>query len=111
MRVARACVFALLVTAAAVRLASAAPEVRVGIETARDRATWHFDNPSTYDTTTPVPHFFEQHYVLDNTWLVGTIGWRAGLEWQTQVGVTPTREALATDYDTFVDPGAVPSIT
>ena len=82
-------------------------QVRIGAEVARDRATYHFDSPSNYDTTVLVPHFFEQHSVLDNVWLTGTAAYRAGIDWRTTAGVTPWRQALATDYDTFFNPGGV----
>ncbi|HUR35280.1 MAG TPA: hypothetical protein VM032_15860 [Vicinamibacterales bacterium] len=86
---------------------AARAQVAVGVELARDRATWHFDAPSSYDTSELVPHFFEQQYVLDNVWLTVAADYRAGVDWRTSVQATPTRQALATDYDTFFDPGNV----
>jgi hypothetical protein len=70
----------------------------------RDRFTYHFDNPSSIDTSFLVPHFFEQRYVADNVWLLGSASYVAGIRWQTSGGITPRRTSTADDYDTFVDP-------
>ena len=79
--------------------------VLVGIEPARDRFTWHFDNPSTFDTGTLVPHFFEQTYRADNIWLTLTARYLAGgVRWETSAAATPQRTMTATDYDTFNEP-------
>ncbi len=85
---------------------TAGAQVTVGAEYDRDRFTYHFDNPSTFDTAEPVPHFFEQRYDADNLWIVATARYRAGIAFETTAGVTPTRSTTAEDYDTFVDPGA-----
>ena len=103
----RACVRLVLVALGLLLPRPGWGQVRIGAEVARDRSTYHFDSPSTYDTTVLVPHFFEQHYVLDSVWLTGTVAYRAGIDWRTTAGVTPRRQALATDYDTFFDPGGV----
>jgi hypothetical protein len=52
---------------------TATAQVEVGAEFDRDRVTYHFDTPSTITTPELVPHFFEQHYVLDNVWLTGLV--------------------------------------
>lgn len=82
-------------------------QMRVGIERTVDRARWHFDNPSSYDTPERVPHYFEQDYTLDNLWLTADASYRAGVDWHTSIAATPVREADATDYDTFFNPGGV----
>ena len=82
-------------------------QVKVGTELTRERTTYHFDAPSSYDTSELVPHFFEQRYVLDNVWLELTATYRAGADWKTSVGLTPVRQALATDFDTFYNPGGI----
>jgi len=79
-------------------------QVVAGVETRRDRFQYHFDNPSSFDTPAPVPHFFEQRYVADNVWAVVTLRYTARLRWETSVGATPQRTATADDYDTFFDP-------
>ncbi|MBS1818477.1 MAG: hypothetical protein JSU08_11140 [Acidobacteria bacterium] len=79
----------------------------VGVEATHDRAVWHFDNASAFDTADLVPHFFEQDHTLDNVWLTGGVSYRAGADWQTTLGITPTRQARATDYDTFFNPGGI----
>ena len=86
---------------------SAQAQVRVGVEQTYDRSRWHFDSPSSYDTTVLVPHFFEQNYTLDNRWLTADASYRAGVDWHTSIGATPVRRATATDYDTFFNPGDV----
>ena len=85
----------------------AAAQVTVGAGIARDRATWHFDNPSNIDTTDLVPHFFEQQYELDNVWFEASAAYQAGPRWRTTLAATPSTHATATDYDTFFDPGSV----
>lgn len=82
-------------------------QVAVGVAAHRDRVRWHFENPSSYDTPTLVPHSFEQDYRLDNLWLTARASYRAGVDWQTSVGATLTRIQPATDYDTFFNPGGV----
>ena len=79
-------------------------QVIAGVEAQRDRFQYHFDNPSSFDTPAPVPHFFEQRYVADNIWAVVTIRYTARLRWETSLGATPQRTATADDYDTFFDP-------
>ena len=86
---------------------STGAQVRVGVERTVDEARWHFDNPSSYDTPELVPHFFEQTYDLDNTWFVAEASYRAGIDWRTSIAATPVRQAVATDYDTFFNPGSV----
>jgi hypothetical protein len=74
------------------------------MEVERDRFTYHFDNPSSFDTPSPVPHFFEQRYVADNVWLTGAARYVAGIRWETAAGVTPQRTSTGDDYDTFFNP-------
>ena len=83
---------------------AAAQTFSVGVEDARDRFTYHFENPSAFDTPQLVPHFFEQTYVADNLWLVAALRYTAGLPWETSGAVTLRRALPATDYDTFFDP-------
>lgn len=79
-------------------------QLLVGLEVRRDRFRYHFDNPSLFDTPFLVPHFFEQRYVADNLWAVGTVRYTAGVRWETSAGATPQRTATADDFDTFFDP-------
>ncbi|MGE0449842.1 MAG: hypothetical protein AB7Q29_09700 [Vicinamibacterales bacterium] len=95
------------ITFLAVVSAAAQPRMTAGAERARERATYHFDNPSTFNTPDLVPHFFEQHYVLDNVWITASASYRLGIDLQTSIGATPQTQALATDYDTFFNPGQV----
>jgi hypothetical protein len=88
-----------------------AQEITAGIEAERARYEYHFTNPSPFDTPAPVPHFFEQHYIADNIWLVVSARYTAGLRWETEAGVTPHRTAQATDFDTFFDPDGTVSVS
>jgi hypothetical protein len=81
-----------------------AAQINFGVEYDRDRFTYHFDNPSTFDTSVLVPHFFEQRYDADNVWFVGSARYVAAIPWETSGGVTPRRQSIADDYDTFFDP-------
>jgi hypothetical protein len=85
--------------------ADAGPQLLFGIEPRRDRFTYHFTNPSSFDTSALVPHFFEQRYVADNLWADATLRYLAHVRWETFVGVTPRRLATGDDYDTFFAPG------
>ena len=67
----------------------------------RDRFTYHFDNHSSFDTSTLVPHFFEQTYDADNVWLTGSARYHAGILWETTGGITPQRTSTGDDFDTF----------
>jgi len=97
-----------LAVVAAAPIPAAAQSFSVGVEAARDRFTYHFENPSTFDTPQPVPHFFEQSYVADNLWLVAAARYSAGVPWETSGGATVRRTLPATDFDTFFNPdGAV----
>ncbi len=78
----------------------AGTQVVAGIEARRDRFQYHFDNPSSFDTPAPVPHFFEQRYVADNVWALLTVRYTARLRWETSFGATPQRTSTADDYDT-----------
>jgi hypothetical protein len=90
------------------RAATVNAQVAVGVESRRDRFTYHFDNPSSFDTPFLVPHFFEQRYVADNVWLIGSASYVAGTRWETTAGITPRRTSTGDDYDTFFNPdGAV----
>jgi hypothetical protein len=83
------------------------PAVAVGVEVRRDRIRYHFDQPSSADTPSLVPHFFEQTYEADNLWVVASARYMAGVAMETSVGATPQRDARADDFDTFFDPGDI----
>ena len=80
------------------------PTFQVGVEARHDRFSYHFDNPSSFDTAALVPHFFEQRYVADNVWLVASVCYTAGIRWNISAGATPARQATGDDYDTFWNP-------
>ena len=56
---------------------SVEPRVEVGVGAVRDRFTYHFTDPSSFDTAVLVPHFFEQRYVADNVWVDAAVRYRA----------------------------------
>ena len=87
--------------------ASAQNGTSAGWEIRRDRSTYHFDNPSSFDTGDHlVPHFFEQTYDSDNQWLVMRTRFRAlGLTWITSGGIAFWGTGQGDDYDTFFQPG------
>jgi hypothetical protein len=97
----------LAVCAVALAPRTAGAQVQFGAEVLRDRSTWRFEHPSSYNTAELVPHVMEQQYTLDNVWLTASVGYRAGADWRTTGGATPVHRALATDYDTFFNPGGV----
>ena len=97
----------LILLAAAIAAAparAAAQSFSVGVEPAYDRFTYRFENPSTFDTSEPVPHFFEQSYVADNLWLVAAARYTAAVPWETSGGATFRRTLPASDFDTFFNP-------
>jgi hypothetical protein len=87
-----------------VAAAQDSPSVSIGASVERDRFTYHFTNPSSFDTAAVVPHFFEQRYIADNVWVDAEARYVAGVRWTTNVGATPGRTAIADDYDTFFNP-------
>lgn len=79
---------------------SAAVEPRV--ETLRYR----FANPSSFNTTELVPHFFEQTYDTDNLWIGGRLTFPLlGHSAELSGALTPQITTQADDFDTFVNPG------
>ena len=71
----------------------------------RDRFRYRFENPSSFDTTFTVPHYFTQSYRADNQWVF------AGARYpvfdsvaETEFGLTPERVTVGDDYDTFFQP-------
>jgi hypothetical protein len=86
-----------------------APEPRWSIgpivAMSRERFTFHFENPSNFDTVETVPHFFEQTYDTDNVWLGGRLRHPVGANrGQFEIAFTPQRTSRADDFDTFFDP-------
>jgi hypothetical protein len=84
---------------------TARASAQVGVEMRRDRYDCRFENPSRFNTTDLVPHFFEQRHVADNVWLVGRVRFGAvGLLLETEVGLTPSSAGHGRDHDTFYQP-------
>ncbi len=79
--------------------------VAVISELSRESWTFHFENPSRYDTAELVPHFFEQKYDAGNIWMGARIGhplWANRGE--ITLAFTPQRTRRADDFDTFFQP-------
>jgi hypothetical protein len=103
---------AVLVCQAAPAAQSAAPPSQlprvvfsVGVERRVEHVRYHFTDPSTFDTTALVPHFFEQAYDASNTWISIAADYRlAGAAARTEVALTPRVTTSGSDLDTFFDP-------
>lgn len=83
------------------------PRWSVGLvaEHRAEHVGYHFTDPSTFDTATPVPHFFDQHYDASNTWIALTVTVRAPrFAAQTEVAWAPRVTTSGSDLDTFFDP-------
>lgn len=82
-------------------------QVEAGLERRRDRITYRFENPSNFNTTELVDHFFQQRYEADNTWVVARAGYRPSptRRWVTEIGFTPEIVTFGEDLDTFYNPG------
>lgn len=79
--------------------------VTVGVEYGTNRFDYHFDNPSSFDGATRVPHDFEQHYDIGQAWVNGRVRYPfAGWMWETEAGFTSAAASVADDYDTFFVP-------
>ncbi len=66
------------------------PAVAVRLERRRERFDYHVDNPSNFNPGPLVPHFFEQRYDADNTWILVRGHYRlAGAAAATEFGITP----------------------
>jgi hypothetical protein len=75
------------------------------IERRDEHVRYHFTNDSSFDTSTLVPHFFEQRYDATNTWVVlGAAYHLAGATARTEFAWAPTRTTAGSDLDTFFDP-------
>ena len=78
------------------------PGVSVRVERRAERFDFHVENPSNFEPGPPVPHFFEQIYDSDNTWIFVTAHYRiAGGGASTEVGLTPRITTSGSDIDTF----------
>ncbi len=75
--------------------------VSLGLGVSGDRMTYHFTNPSSWDTPFLVPHFFEQSYRSTAPMLTARI---RAQRWELEAGVTAVRNARGSDYDTFFQP-------
>jgi hypothetical protein len=78
------------------------PSFSVGWEVHRDRYHYRFENPSSFDTSYLVPHFYQQDYDADNAWLRLRGRYRVfGRVWETSLALAPGGTGRGEDYDTF----------
>jgi hypothetical protein len=81
------------------------PAVVVRLERRGEWFRFHVDNPSNFESGPLVPHFFEQRYDADNTWVLVKAQYRlAGSAAATEVGFAPAITTAASDIDTFFQP-------
>jgi hypothetical protein len=79
--------------------------VSVSTEARVESLKYHFDNPSSFDTSELVPHFFEQTYDTDHVWMIARIDHPLGrFRGSLDGGVTPAATRRADDFDTFFQP-------
>jgi hypothetical protein len=77
----------------------------VGVAYQRDRFDYRFENPSSFNTAEPVPHFYEQTYDADNLWITGRVQFQLGSHpLETEGGFAPATTGVGSDYDTFSNP-------
>ena len=87
-------------------LAIVAQSLSVGVSVSPrvETTTFHFDNPSSFASATPVPHFFEQRYESSPRWLSVFANYEAnGLISRTRFSVSPNATRRASDIDTFFE--------
>ena len=95
----------LLLLALPAAAAAQAFELAAGYERQRDRFTYRFEHPSSFDTAELVPHFFVQRYVADNHWGRVRAGYSInGIRLQTTVAAAPQITTYGDDIDTFLQP-------
>jgi hypothetical protein len=81
------------------------PGIAVRLERRSGRFDYHVDNPSNFNPGPLVPHFFEQRYDTNNTWIFVKGQYRvAGAAAATEVGIAPTLTTAGSDVDTFFEP-------
>jgi len=94
---------ALVVAAPSLAFAqSETPSVSAGYEVAYDRFRYYFENPSTFDSPTLIPHNFKQTYWGGNHWAFLAVRYQvAGELMETRFALTPSRETRGDDVDMF----------
>lgn len=96
--------------ASAARSAAAPPSpprvaFSLTVERRVEHVRYHFTDASSFDTTTLVPHFFEQRYDASNTWISVAADYPlAHAAARTEVALTPRVTTGGSDLDTFFDP-------
>lgn len=84
-----------------------APTIQVTVagEVRAESLRYRFENPSRFDTADLVPHFFEQTYDTDHTWLRVAVRHRVfGAAGRLEAAATPAATRRADDFDTFYQP-------
>lgn len=87
--------------------ASDPPTFSISLTAARkaEHYRYRFENPTTFNTVELVPHFFEQKYDSDATWLFATARYRLldGTA-STEIGFGLPTTTIGSDFDTFFLP-------
>ena len=86
---------------------AAAPRfvLTAAVERRDEHVSYHFTNDSSFDTTTLVPHFFEQKYDASATWIAISAQYElAHAAARTDVAFAPRDVTAGSDLDTFFDP-------
>jgi hypothetical protein len=79
--------------------------ISIGVEPRVESLKYHFDNPSSFDTSELVPHFFEQTYDTDHAWMSARIDHPLGrIRASLEGGITAAATRRADDFDTFFQP-------
>jgi len=79
--------------------------VSVRLERRHERFDYRVETPSNFEPGPLVPHFFEQRYDADNTWILVRGVYRiAGSLSSTEVGFAPAVTTAGSDVDTFLQP-------
>jgi hypothetical protein len=79
--------------------------IAIHLERRAERFDYHIENPSSVEPGPPVPHFFEQRYRSNNTWIFANLVYRLrGSAASTEFGITPRITTPGSDVDTFFQP-------
>lgn len=91
-----------LVTAA---LVAQSLSITAAVAPRAEQFRYRFDNPSSFNTTELVPHFFEQRYDVVPLWFSADARYRIGAtDAMTTAGVSLRRTTRGSDIDTFMQP-------
>lgn len=77
--------------------------VSAGIAPRAEQFSYRFDNPSTFDSNSVVPHFFEQKYTTIPIWFSGDVRYHVDdISARTTAGLSLRGTTPGSDIDTFM---------